>query len=201
MCIRDRFLTRDSWANYEAPSGYSVGSITVDEPGTGYDPDNPPKVVVEGVGDVGEGAYAEAVVAEDEYVTIADGTTHLLSKGGYVESIRVTNNGHSFMQAAGVTVTIDPPPPAAEGEDPHIQATASATLITGGDLPRSAYTSPGLPVFSIWPGEVVKRGSGGGDLGRAMTIKHDNGYYSRYSMLRVLGPPEGTRVHQGQQIG
>ena len=34
-----------------------------------------------------------------------------------------------------------------------------------------------------------------------MTIKHDNGYWSRYSMLRVLGPPEGTRVHQGQQIG
>ena len=195
------FLTRDSWANYEAPSGYSVGSITVDEQGSGYNPNNPPNVVVEGVGGVGEGALATVVVGEDEWVELADGTTALLKAGGYIDSIHVAEPGHSFMQASGVTVTIDPPPPAAEGAEPNVQATASASLVTGGDLPQSAYTSPGLAVFSIWPGVVVKRGSGNGNLGRTMTIKHDNGYWSRYSMLRVLGPPEGTRVNQGQQIG
>lgn len=195
------FLTRDSWTGYETPSGYSVGSISVDEPGSGYDPNNPPNVVVEGVGGVGESAYATAIVGEDEWVTIADGTTVLLKEGGYIDSISVTNVGHSFMLSAGVTVTIDPPPAAAEGEDPHVQATASATLVSGGDLPRSAYASPGLAVYSILPGEVVVRGSGGGGLGRTMTIKHDDGLWSRYSMLRVLGPPVGTRVSQGQQIG
>lgn len=63
------------------------------------------------------------------------------------------------------------------------------------------YAAPyGTPVFSMGPGVVTFAGWKGG-YGKLVTIKHPNGYETRYAHLSKIAVRVGQRVSAGEYIG
>ncbi|MFY9328232.1 MAG: choice-of-anchor D domain-containing protein, partial [Georgfuchsia sp.] len=140
-----------------------VSSITVGNPGSGYDPDVPPAVTITGGGAGAKGATAVAIVDPD----------------GTIAAIEMATVGSGY--SAVPTVTIDPP---VSGT----QATATAAIWTNptevGMVP--AVNTPGFP--SRWPRDSreggvpdpatsgpawIYMGSEGGFLPKPVLIKNN----------------------------